>query len=110
MAIVEELLELEDTSTVIVDSGTSPCSFVLKVESVPKQPWWKRSWVKTIATIWVPILGFCWLIVSAVVSHAVKDINQSIEKTVDAKLIPVTGRQDDINSRLHDMEGWRKGV
>jgi hypothetical protein len=47
---------------------------------------------------------------SAVAHHAVKDLNESMDKTVERRLNPVTDKLDDVNSRLHDLEGWRKGV
>lgn len=110
MAIVEELLELEDTPMEIVHSGATPISFAFKATSVAKQKWWESQWLKTIATIWIPILTCCYLIISVVVGHAVKDLNAGVAATVSTQLKPFVAELTDVNSRLHTMEGWKEGV
>jgi hypothetical protein len=117
MAIVEELLELEDKPTGIVDSGPSPYHFALRMEPVSKLPAWVTDpprWLKVIATVWLPISAFiltgCYFIVSHVVNHALGDLDGRIDSKADTRIAPIATQVTGIDQRLSKMEGWKEGV
>ena len=112
MPPVEEVLQLEEIAAEVVHSRSSPIRFTLKVEPLHKEskPWWRSDFARTVAITWLPILTACYFIVSLVIGHALKDLNGTISGTVAAQLKPISDKLDDVNSRLHNIEGWREGV
>lgn len=108
MAVVEELLELEDTSAEVVDFATVRTP----PQTVPKA----KSWPQYLGTIaqWVGgLAGVCAVFLTLYFHYAEtasRSADEHVNSLIDAKLAKVMDKLDGITSRLDKFEGWREGL